>query len=139
MFGGSCPSPAFRFVARSFAQGLAFHVVSEQSLGGFDQAGRTAILSPRFVEAAVLAVGDDVGNAAAVGADHGAAGRHGFQKHQPEGLCAGGEQEGITAGVGTGQFLAGQVAHKGGRGSLEVLLQLLAVGAVTDQGEAGIR
>ena len=133
------PIPAFGFVASSVAKGLSFNVVPEQSLGRFDQAGGTAVVPSRFIQAAVFAVGDDVGDTATVGAHHWAAGRHGFQKHQPESLCAGGKQEGIAAGVGTGQFLTGQIAHKGCCGSLEVFLQLLPVGPVTDQSEAGIR
>ena len=79
MFGGTRPSPALGFVARRFAQGLSFDVVPQKSLGGFDQAGGTAILPTRFVEAAVHTVGDDVGDAAAVGAYHRAAGGHGFK------------------------------------------------------------
>ena len=107
-------------------------------MGGLDQAGGTAIGTIRFVEAAVHTVGDDVGDAAAIGAHNGAAGCHGLQQHQTEGFRAGGEQEGIAAGVGAGQLLAGQVPHEGGGGAAEVFLQLLPVGAIPHQGQTGV-
>ena len=135
MFGGACPAPALGFGAGSAAQGLAFQVVAQQAAGGFDQACSATIGAVGFIEAAVDAVGDDVGDAATVGADHGTTGCHGFQQHQPQRLRAGGEEEGIAAGVGPCQVVPGEIADEGGGGSLEVLLQLLAVGTIAHQGQ----
>ena len=92
-----------------------------------------------FVEAPVDAIGHDVGDAAAVGTHHGAAGRHGLQQHQAQGFGAGGKHEGVATGVGRSQGIAAQIAHEGGGRSLEHPLQLLAVGAIAYQGQAGFR
>ena len=119
-------------------QGLALAGVAQEPLDGRGQAGRAPIRALGLVEAAIDAVADDVGDAAAVGAHHRAAGRHGLQQDQAKGFGARGEHKGIATGIGRGQFLAGQVAHKLGWGARKNFLQLLAVGPIPHQGQPGI-
>lgn len=57
-------------------------------------------------------------------------------QHQPQCFFAGGEEEGIAAGVGPCQVFPGEITDEGGGGSFEVLLQLLVVWTITNQGEA---
>ena len=98
--------------------------------------GGEAAALVRFIEAAIDAIADDVGDAAPVGGHDRTAGSHRFEQHQAQGFGAGGEEEGIGAGVGAGQVGAGHVAHEGGGGAFEDFFQLGPVGAIAHQGQA---
>ena len=78
MFGGAGPAPALGFIAGRLAKGLSLQIIAQQAACGFDQAGGTAIGTVGFIQTAIGAVRDDVGDAAAVGADHRTASRHRF-------------------------------------------------------------
>ena len=134
MVGGAGPAPAFCLRAGGQAQGAAGGGIAEQPIHGCHKTGGAI----GVVEAAVHPITDDVGNAPPVGPHHRAAGRHRLQQHQAQGLGAGGEQEGIAAGIGRGQIQPGQIAHEGGGGAFEDLFQLLPMGAIAHQSQASL-
>ena len=139
MFGGAGPAPALGFIAGRFAKGLPFQVIAQQAACGFDQACGTAIGTVGLIQTAIGAVRDDVGDAAAVGADHRTSSRHGFQQNEAQGFSAGWEQERITTGIGARQLFTGQITDKRGGCAGEMFLQLLAVRAIAHQRQTGVR
>ena len=83
-----------------------------------------------------LVPGDDFGRAAAIGDDHGQAGRLRLQHHVAEGVGGGGKHHGIGTGVGGGQFLAFQEAGKDDGAARTARLEFLAGRPVADQDQA---